>query len=231
MLNRVDSLIRYVRSIVTGNDLTEKTSTQGTGTIPLSQNLSYIKSVVKGSTCLFEGWDYTLELDKTTRGFYKITFPTSDVDYVITYYTGESKVYPDFPDIKAQMPRISVIQGMTSYNSFGNGAWNSTSSYQNFRTVPFNIYVLAHKDDYYTLNGVTYYGLSAIDAITEELLINLTSIGSPVGSGGITTCDRKKDRPFIYPFLDFNIRSVGQVEYDSQYGIWSRNISVEGKYV
>lgn len=233
MLNNLDCFIRYIRSIVPASDLTEKTSTQGTGTLPDSQNLSYIKSITKEGTCLFEGWDYTLELDKSSgaRGSYNITFNDSDTNYVITYYTGESRAYPDFPNPKQQMPRVAIIQNNTSYQMLGNGTWNSNSRFANFKTVGLNLYVFAKKADYYEIDSKKYYGISGIDRITEELIENISAIGSPAGGSPETNCDRKKDRPFIYPFCDFNIRNVGQVEYDSQYGIWTRSITLEGKYV
>lgn len=231
IVNDLDYFIQYLRSLLPGT-VEEKTSTQGTGTLDSSQTLSHIKQVKKGSTCLFGGWDYTLEQDKTNpvRGLYKITFPDTAKDYEVKYMVGTKIVYPDFPIKSVTFPRVSVIQNNTTYSQGGHGTWSSTADFKAFRKVSMTIYVINDKEGYFEKDNVKYYGINGIDMMVEEITSNLMSVGSIPGSGGLTNCDRKVDRPFIYPFINFNIRTVGSLEYDSQYGAWSRTITVEGDY-
>jgi len=224
----MDYFERYIRQLFNDSSLlTLHTADITSGLITDTEQMSYITSMKDGSdNCLWEGWNYSVELDRATNtSKYNITFDDANT-YEMKWYTGKSVVYKSFARPDAIMPRIAIFYSERSDRNFS-GAGSTSVSVKSVKEISITLTIMNKSNGVYSNGGNKYYSRKAVDEIVRTIYDNLTSLGT--GCSG-ADCTRTTNRPFPYPFIDINYVRTSDLSFMPGEDIWSRTMEFTGTY-
>jgi len=174
--------------------------------------LMYIDSVTIGSATKKLNRDYNLDFG-SANNYATITFKTPPIagtnNISITYKYGNNWIYPNSPNVKAEMPRIGIrrIGGGEASGGVGDKV---VFQYPTFRV---GIWVRGGKS--YTINSKTYTGDKLVDFIEEDIQSQVRNL-------------RDSNKP--HNVITMRVEGVVDLDFDQIHKLYRREMTIYVHY-